>query len=65
MRLRPGPGGPSRRRVRWLDLALAAATAAVYLAARRRRLEISDLERQPVGAPERERLDIPPELDAP
>jgi hypothetical protein len=51
--------------VRWLDLALTAATAAVYLAARRRRLEISDLERQPVGAPERERLDVPPELDAP
>lgn len=63
MRLRPGPEGPSRRRVRLLNLALTGGGVVVWLAARRRRVEITDLERQPVGPTGLESLDTPPELD--
>lgn len=63
MRLRPGPEGPSRARARLLNLALTGGLVAVWLAARPRRVEISDLERQPVGPTDLESLDTPPELD--
>ena len=63
MRLRPGPEGPSGRRVWLLNLALTCGGVAVWLAARRRRVEITDLERQPVGPSSLESLDTPPELN--
>lgn len=63
MRLRPGPGGPSRARARLLNVALIGGLAGAWLAARRRRVEITDLERQPVGPTDLEGLDTPPELD--
>lgn len=64
MRLSPGPQGASRARVLALNAALVAAAALAYVLARpRHRVVISDLERQPVDAPPREQLDVPPELD--
>ena len=64
MRLSPGPQGPSRARVLTLNAALVAAAALAYVLARpRHRVVISDLERQPVDAPAREQLDVPPELE--
>lgn len=63
MRLSPGPEGPTRRRANLLNLALGGALALVFLAARRPRHEVGDLERQPIGPPDLERLDTPPELD--
>ena len=64
MRFAPGPEGPSRARVVAVNAAMAAAAVVAYLLARpRHRVVISDLERQPVDAPERESLDLPPELD--
>lgn len=63
MRLAPGPEGPSRTRVALLNAAAVAAAVLVWAAARRRRVVIGDLERQPIGPPEIESLDIPPELE--
>jgi len=63
MRLSPGEQGPSRRRMRMVNLALGIAGVAVWAAARTRRVVITDLERQPVDAPAREQLPTPPELD--
>lgn len=63
MRLGPGPEGPSRRRVLLVNTVLGAGVVLVWLAARRQRVLVSDLERQPVGPPEEEHEDFPPELD--
>jgi hypothetical protein len=63
VRLQPGPDGPSRVRARLLNLALVGGLVVVWLAARSRRLEISDLERQSVGPTDLESLDTPPEFD--
>jgi hypothetical protein len=63
VRLGPGPEGPSRGRVVLLQVAAVGGAVLVWLAARRHHVVISDLERQPVGPPELESLDIPPELE--
>ena len=64
MRLAPGPQGPSRARVLAVNAAVAVAAVVAYLLSRpRHRVVIGDLERQPVDAPARESLDVPPELD--
>lgn len=63
MNLAPGPEGPSRARVMLLNAAFVAGTALVWATARRRRVVITDLERQPLGPPAQESLDIPPELE--
>jgi hypothetical protein len=63
MRLEPGPEGASRLRVLLLNGALVGGMVLVWAAARRRRVVIGDLERQPIGPPELESLESPPELD--
>lgn len=63
MKLAPGPDGPSRTRVLLLNAALAAGAVVVWVAARSRRVAIGDLERQPIGPSDLERLDSPPELE--
>jgi hypothetical protein len=46
-----------------LNVALAGGMILVWAAARRRRVVVSDHERQPVGPSELESLDFPPEFD--
>jgi hypothetical protein len=46
-----------------LNGALVGGMVLVWAAARRRRVVIGDLERQPIGPPELESLESPPELD--
>jgi hypothetical protein len=46
-----------------MNVAFSLVAVVVWAAARSRRVVITDLERQPIDAPARERLPTPPELD--